>query len=75
MCPATITSSQLWKAGQLSPLDKVHFKLQTLGALRACMQLCNVKPSRGRQANEPQQMITSVEFGWESLCPATTTTS
>ena len=32
MCPATITSSQLWKAGQLSPLNKVQFKLQTLGA-------------------------------------------
>ena len=31
VCPATITSAQLWKAGQVSPLDTVRFQLQTLG--------------------------------------------
>ena len=33
VCPVTITSAQLWQAGQVSPLDAVRFQLQTLGAL------------------------------------------
>ena len=31
VCPATISSTQLWKMGQVSPNDKVLFKAITLG--------------------------------------------
>ena len=31
VCPATITSSQLWKMGQVSANDEIRFKRQTLG--------------------------------------------
>lgn len=31
VCPATITSSQIWKMGQVSANDTVHFKRMTLG--------------------------------------------
>ena len=32
VCPATITSAELWKMGQVSPKDSVVFKRLTLGA-------------------------------------------
>jgi len=31
VCPATITSSQIWKMGQVAANDTVHFKRLTLG--------------------------------------------
>ena len=31
VCPATITSSQLWKMGQVAANDQILFKRQTLG--------------------------------------------
>lgn len=31
VCPATITSTELWKMGQVSAKDTVHFKPITLG--------------------------------------------
>ena len=31
VCPCTITSTQLWKMGQVSPNDNVLFKPVTLG--------------------------------------------
>lgn len=31
VCPCTITSTELWKMGQVSPNDSIHFKPVTLG--------------------------------------------
>lgn len=31
VCPATITSSQIWKMGQVAANDQILFKRQTLG--------------------------------------------
>ena len=31
VCPATITSSQIWKMGQVAANDTIHFKRLTLG--------------------------------------------
>ena len=31
VCPATITSSQIWKMGQVSANDTINFKCLTLG--------------------------------------------
>ena len=36
VCPATITSAQLWKMGQVSAKDEVLFKPLTLGAWPRC---------------------------------------
>jgi hypothetical protein len=34
VCPATITSSELWKMGQVRPGDSVCFIKQTIGEVR-----------------------------------------
>ena len=34
VCPCTITSTELWKMGQVSPNDSVLFKPVTLGERR-----------------------------------------
>ena len=34
VCPCTITSTELWKMGQVSPNDKVQFKPTSLGELQ-----------------------------------------
>ena len=31
VCPCTITSTEIWKMGQVSPNDRVHFKPTTIG--------------------------------------------
>ena len=33
VCPCTVTSTELWKIGQLSPNDRVRFKLVSLGEI------------------------------------------
>ena len=35
VCPATITSTEIWKMGQVSANDKVRFRRLTLGMLQA----------------------------------------
>lgn len=35
VCPATITSTEIWKMGQVSANDKVRFKRLTLGTFQA----------------------------------------
>ncbi|CAL5223800.1 g6371 [Coccomyxa viridis] len=40
VCPCTVTSTELWKIGQLSPNDRVRFKLVSLeDAYRECVKL------------------------------------
>ncbi len=36
VCPCTITSTELWKMGQVSPNDAVLFKPVTLGSCSLC---------------------------------------
>lgn len=48
VCPATITSSQIWKMGQVSANDTIRFKRLTLGKSPSC--LC-IGSSPKRQSN------------------------
>ena len=60
VCPATITSAQLWKMGQVQAKDAVRFKPLTLGVARS---LCQGIKSVGFR------LFPRAAAPWQHACP------